>query len=77
MSGVAVFVAMTVIAGVALALVALGATLVLRCVPPASLRSDEVLPGHYASLVQTSSSTLPESRDDRPEGAVNGVLGRR
>ncbi|PSP67175.1 hypothetical protein BRC79_06880 [Halobacteriales archaeon QH_8_67_27] len=54
--GLAVFVAMAVAAAVALGVIVVGAALVLRQIPSTSPRDDEVLPGHYASLVRTSPS---------------------
>ena len=45
------FVAMAVAAAVALGVIVVGAALVLQRIPSTSLRDDEVLPGHYASLV--------------------------
>jgi len=49
--GLAVFVAMAVAAAVALGVIVVGAALVLQRIPSTSPRDDEVLPGHYASLV--------------------------
>ena len=59
MGGLAVFVEMAVAAAVALGVIVVGAALVLRRIPLTSPRDDEVLPGHYASLVRTSPSNDP------------------